>query len=59
MFGMMVAFMRVNGRITRCMEKENLDGKMADVTKDNFYMIKSMEKDVSNGQMAEYLKVIG
>ena len=58
-FGMRIKNIQVNGRITKCMEKEKLYGKMGQLMRDSIKMIKNMALAYLSGQMEESMWVNG
>lgn len=50
MNGQMVECMKVNGRITKCMEKESSHGETEGDTKETILMTKRKDSECLNGQ---------
>ena len=59
MFGVRTENMMENGKIIKCMDKEQLSGLMAESTKDNMSTTRSMESELSTGQMEGNIMVPG
>ena len=57
--GVMVEFTMGNGKIIRCMVKENLPGETEEYTKGNTKLIKKKDSVLSSGQMGADMKETG
>ena len=51
--------MKDTGKITICMEKEFIAGKMEENMMENIIWIRSMDMDLIDGQIEEYTKGCG